>query len=304
MAEAPRALVVGEALVDLTRRGDEPEVARPGGSPLNIAVGLARLDVTAVLAAQVGEDDLGELLRDHVDDSDVDLRNLPPHRETTATALARLDDQGRATYEFDIRWDPSELPTVEGQDLLHVGSIGATLAPGADRVLALARTAADAGLAVSLDPNVRLPITPDVDDVRRRVDLLLATATICKLSDEDVADLGETPDSFAERALAEDTRLALLVVTFGGDGALLVSREGRVRVDVPPIELADTIGAGDSFMAAMLAGILHRGWQTRRTFTADELRTLGELAVSAAAITCSRHGADPPRGAELPGLRP
>ncbi|MFY0407828.1 PfkB family carbohydrate kinase, partial [Solicola sp. PLA-1-18] len=190
MSTAPRALVVGEALVDLTRRGDEPEVARPGGSPLNIAVGLARLDVTAVLAAQVGEDENGELLRDHVDASDVDLRNLPPHRETTATALARIDDEGRATYEFDIAWDPTELPTLEGQDLLHVGSIGAALAPGADRVLALAQQAAAAGVPVSLDPNVRLPITPDVADVRRRVDALLETASICKLSDEDVADLG------------------------------------------------------------------------------------------------------------------
>ncbi|MFY0408013.1 PfkB family carbohydrate kinase, partial [Solicola sp. PLA-1-18] len=138
---------------------------------------------------------------------------------------------------------------------------------------------------------------------RRRVDALLETASICKLSDEDVADLGETPDSLAERALADGTRLALLVVTFGGDGALLVSRDARVRVEVPPIEMADTIGAGDSFMAAMLAGVLHRGWQGRETFDADELTTLGELAVTAAAITCSRHGADPPRSAELPSLR-
>lgn len=295
------ALVVGEALVDLTQRVGDPEIARPGGSPLNIAVGLSRLEVSTTLAAQIGDDDYGELLRDHLDESDVDVRSLPPHRPHTATALAEIDGGGRATYTFDIEWDPSELPEPSQFGLVHVGSIGATLAPGADAVVGLADRTHEIGVPLSFDPNVRQGITPDLADVRRRFDTLVARATVCKLSDEDAETLrpGQTPEVTVDELLALDAGPLLVVVTFGGEGSLIASGSHRVRRTAPSTTLADTIGAGDSFMSALLFGLVERGWLGREAFDATELSWLADLAATAAAITCSRHGADPPSRADL-----
>ncbi|WP_370618139.1 carbohydrate kinase family protein [Mumia sp. Pv 4-285] len=294
-----RALVVGEALIDLTRDSSGHESAHPGGSPLNVAVGMARLDVSTVLAAQVGDDEYGELLRDHVDASDVDLRSLPPHRGDTGTALAELDDDGAATYRFELDWDPTEMPSADAFDLVHVGSIATVLTPGADAVERLVHDAVRAGVPVSYDPNIRLAITPDVEVVRERVDRIVSCSAIVKLSDEDARVLRPDlePTAYAVHLAAAGPRLVAL--TRGGDGAVLISGDLVVDVAPPVTEVADTIGAGDSFMAALLAGILVRGWTRRLSYDREALTWLGDLAVRAAAITCSRPGADPPWRREL-----
>ena len=295
------ALVVGEALVDLTHRAGQPEIARPGGSPLNVAIGLSRLEVSTTLATQIGDDEHGELLRDHLDESDVDVRSLPPHRTHSATALAEIDDGGRATYTFDIEWDPSELPEPATFGLVHVGSIGAALAPGADAVLGLASRTHGLGLPLSFDPNVRTDVTADLVDVRRRFDALVANATMCKLSDEDAEALrpGQSPEATVDELLSLDAGPSLVVVTFGGEGSLIASGSHRVRRPAPTTTLADTIGAGDSFMSALLFGLVERDWLGRDAFDIAELSWLADLAAKATAITCSRHGADPPSRAEL-----
>ncbi|MGH3423846.1 MAG: carbohydrate kinase family protein [Nocardioidaceae bacterium] len=298
-----RALVVGESLVDLTRRPDGTESVRAGGSPLNIAVGLSRLEVTTTLASQVGDDEYGELLRGHVDASDVDLRSLPPHHGETATAVAEIDAAGVATYGFELEWDPSELPTPDGFDLVHVGSIGAVLPPGADAIAALAADVHARGIAVSIDPNVRPAITPDLDEVRRRFAAVAGLAQVCKLSDEDARVLypGASPDSVAEQILALGP-VRLVALTLGDAGSMLASAGAVVRVPAVRTTVVDTIGAGDSYMAALLAGLAHQGWLSRATYTEEELSWLGEAAGAAAALTCSRAGADPPYLRELPHL--
>lgn len=300
---AASVLVVGEALVDLTRGAGRDEIARPGGSPLNVAVGMSRLGVPVTLATQLGDDDYGELMRDHLDDSDVDVRSLPPHHSDTSTAVADIARGGGATYSFDLTWDPSELPVPTDFTLVHVGSIGTTLAPGADAVASLAANAARGGIAFSLDPNVRLDITPDVSSVIARFDALVGCAAVCKLSDEDAAVLrpGVEPDAVLARIC--ELGAALAVMTFGADGALLVSGDALVEVPARPVAVVDTIGAGDSFMAALLAGLVLDGSLGSGPLPVDELSRLGELASAAAAITCSRPGADPPWMSELPLLR-
>lgn len=295
-----RVLVVGESLVDLTRREGSPDSVRPGGSPLNVAVGLSRLQVPTSLASQVGEDEYGDLVRAHVDASGVALRSLAPHRHDTATALATIDAAGVATYRFDLCWDPAALPRPEGFDLVHIGSIGAVLAPGAEAVNALASEAHDRGVAVSLDPNVRPGITPDLEGVRRDVDSLTRLASICKLSDEDARVLypDSSIDEVVERVL-ESGGPRLVALTLGDQGALLASPDAVARVPATRTTVVDTIGAGDSFMSALLAGLVRRGWVDRTTYAYDELTWLGHLAGMAAAITCSRAGADPPYAHEL-----
>lgn len=290
-------LVVGESLVDVTAT-PEGTTSWPGGSPLNIAVGCARLGVPTVLATQIGDDATGDLVRDHLDRSDIDVRSLPPHRPETSTARAAIDEAGHATYEFDLTWDPSELPAPTDFGCIHVGSIGATLAPGADAVAALAVEASETGVPVTFDPNVRPSITPDMSDVRRRVTALADVATVIKLSDEDADVLfPDVADVLAMLVGSSRTRLA--VMTCGGRSVLLQSDSARVEVAPPVVDVVDTIGAGDSFMSALIWALTERGRFGGATLDAAELAELGAIAARAAAITCTRAGADPPTRDDL-----
>jgi fructokinase len=301
-----RVLVVGEALVDVRLRADS-RTEHPGGSPLNIAVGLARLGLPTTLGAQVGDDTHGSVVTAHLQHSGVELLRLPPHHDT-ATATATLRDNGSATYDFDITWNPVRLPDPAGFGLVHVGSIGATLLPGAGAVRGLVRAAVSAGVPVSIDPNVRPSLTPDIDQVRVLVEEMLELASVVKLSDEDAEVLwpGQALDEVVA-ALAGAPSDPLVAVTRGGEGAVLAAGKWRQEVAAPPVEVADTIGAGDSFMSALLAGLLHHDLLSPRTLAADEsagdtLAWLGAVAIEAAAVTCSRPGADPPWADELPAL--
>jgi fructokinase len=295
-----RALVVGEALVDVTRRVDGTVAEHPGGSPLNVAVTLARLGVPTCLAAQVGDDRLGALVRAHLEASGVTLLDVGGSGPT-ASATATLDADGAATYDFDLRWDPASLPDPAGFDVVHVGSIGSWTAPGAAAVAALAGQAQAAGVPVAFDPNVRPSLTPERDVLREHVLGLAALSRFVKLSDEDAAVL-LPPDADPEAALdllaAEGARLVAL--TRGGHPAVLRSGGVRVEVPVPGTPVVDTIGAGDTWMGAMLAGLLQRGWTGRPSYGSEQLTAVGRHAVAAAAITCSRPGADPPWADEMP----
>jgi fructokinase len=289
-------LVIGEALVDITHAPGRAAIKQPGGSPMNVAVGTARLGIPTTLAAQVGDDAPGRSIRRHLSDSGVRLEALGPVGPT-ATATARLDEAGHATYEFDLRWDPAELPDPGPYALVHIGSIGSWMVPGAAAVADLVTLARSAGVPVSFDPNVRPALAPDLESVRQRVRALAAAATIVKLSDEDAASL----DGDAEAVVDDLAELgpSLVAMTRGSAGSELRSGSSRVDVTGNPVDVADTIGAGDSWMAGLLAGIVSQGWPTRGEYSVDELDWLGRLAGAVAAITCSRPGADPPWRHEL-----
>src|SRR4051794_17624270 len=149
-------LVVGESLVDVVVPAEGPRHEAVGGSPLNVAVGLARLDVPTSLLTRVGDDDFGRLVQQHVRESGVWLHEgSMVAGGVTSTSTAHLDGGGAATYDFDLVWDlpAQELP----EDLLgvHVGSIGAVLEPGRASVADLVRRAVDSDVFVSYDPNIR-----------------------------------------------------------------------------------------------------------------------------------------------------
>lgn len=291
-------LVIGEALVDVVQRpGRDPE-PHAGGSPFNVAVGLARLDVPTVLAAQIGPDRYGDGLRWHLADSDVTLLELEPVPERTSTAQATLADDGSASYQFDLTWDPAALPDAAEAEAVHVGSLGTSLAPGADRVAELVMTADAMGVPVSYDPNVRLAVEPDPQVWRRVFAAIAPYASVVKMSDEDAETLfpGEPPADLARRLAADR---GIVAITLGGEGAVVAA--GTAFAAVPPadVRVVDTIGAGDSFMAAMLAWCSTYDWPAADELDATELTDLAMYAASAAAITCSRPGADPPRTADL-----
>ena len=291
-------LVIGEALVDVVQRpGLDPE-PHAGGSPFNVAVGLARLDVPTVLAAQIGPDRYGDGLRWHLADSDVTLLELEPVPERTSTAAATLADDGSATYEFDLTWDPAGLPDPAEVDAVHVGSLGTALEPGATLVADLVLAADLLGVPVSYDPNVRLAVEPDPEVWRRVFAAIAPHASIVKMSDEDAATLfpGEEPADLARRLAADH---GIVAITCGGDGAVIATAGAFASVPPADVRVVDTIGAGDSFMAAMLAWCATYDWPAADELDATELTDLAMYASSAAAITCSRPGADPPHTRDL-----
>jgi fructokinase len=303
--------VVGESLVDVVVPVDGARENAVGGSPLNVAVGLSRLDVPTVLVTLVGDDDLGRAISDHVQASDVTLSDgsLVPGR-TTSTATAHLDATNAATYEFDLVWDLPRQPLPDDTLGVHTGSLGATLHPGRASVLDLVSRAADDEVFVSYDPNIRPFFLEDPAETWREVREMGANARLLKLSDEDLRLL--RPDGDEEgvcRELLAAGVTELVVLTRGSKGTSAYTETASLEMAAPPIDVVDTVGAGDSFMAAMIAllndwGVVAGGEGALRALDDDRVRLLLQGAVTAAAITCSRRGANPPTRLELPPTWP
>lgn len=297
------AFVVGEALVDVTVESDGVERRRPGGSPMNVAVGLARLGLPTRLLTSFGDDADGRLLADHLGFAGVVLDDgSVTAGGTTSTALARIGADGSATYEFDLQWDPPGGRTVpQGTALVHSGSIAAALEPGGTRVLQLFESVSDDVLR-SFDPNVRAAITPDRGAVLERVEAFAGRSDVLKLSDEDAAWLFPARDAAAVAEWALALGVGLVVVTKGGAGCLVVTRRHRLALEAVPTQVVDTIGAGDAFMAALLAGLLRwdlAGQVRHGGIGADDLVRLASLAQRSASYTVARAGAQAPTWAEI-----
>lgn len=299
-------VVVGESLIDIVfpSGGGEPS-EQVGGGPLNIAVGLARLDQPAMLITQTGADAYAERILAVLRDNGVEVVSAPTSTGRSNTATAHLDARGAATYDFDLEWtlQHQELPPC---DALHVGSLGTALEPGRDSVIDLVDRAWGRDVFISFDPNLRGQFLGDPEQAWRDVESLAERAALVKLSDEDVELMhpGADPADIA-RSLLSGERTELVVVTYGAEGAAGHAEGAQVRVEAPSVDTVDTVGAGDSFMSAVL-GILHEdgalGSYGEGAMPNDEaalVRLLGG-AGAAAAITCSRRGADPPTRQELP----
>jgi fructokinase len=290
-------LVMGESLVDVVRASDGSTSEHVGGSAANVAVALARLGRTVRFATSFADDPYGRMVARHLDRAGVRLANQPHSIARTSTAIATLYTEGAAHYEFDLDWvlDP---PTMEGPPAaVHVCSLGAVLSPGSEVVHAAVSRLRGSAL-VSYDINARPVITGSGPDLLERVERMVASSQLVKASDEDLAALYPTLAlADAAHGLLERGPAAV-VVTRGGEGAVWFSRSGRVEVSAIPVPVADTIGAGDTFSAALLDGLLGRG----ELAALDEaaVREVLARAVRAAAVTVSRPGADPPYASELP----
>jgi len=303
---APRVLVVGEALVDIVRR-DGDDAVHPGGSPLNVAVGLQRLGVPTMLHSSFDADPYGIVIAQHLEASEVLITPGTIGNRPTSVALATIDATGAASYTFSIEWDPASLDVAPGSvAALHVGSIGAVLEPGAtlvERLLSELRPTA----TISYDPNIRPQLMGSADDARPRVERIIALADVVKASDEDIAWL--YPDAMVTDVMASWLALGagLVVVTRGRDGADALTTGGPVHVAAPRTEVIDTIGAGDSFMSGLLTALSDRdllggdGRAALRELPASAVADVVEFAARCAAITVSRPGADPPTRDDLAG---
>ncbi len=305
-------LVVGESLVDIVVPADGSDRQDAvGGSCLNVAVGLSRLEVPTTLVTRIGDDRYGELVLDHLRASEVTVADgsVVPGA-ATSTATAHLDEQHAASYDFEIVWDVPEQPLPQGISGMHVGSLGTALDPGRAAVADLVRQAADADLFVSYDPNIRPFFLEDPEAAWRDVLALGAGARLLKLSDEDLVHLrpDEDEESVCRKLLAGE-QTELVVLTRGGKGASAFTEGARLEVTAPPTDVVDTVGAGDSFMAAMISllcdwGVVGDGAGALTALDDARIEMLVHGAAVAAAVTCSRRGANPPTRRELPPTWP
>ena len=309
-------IVVGEALVDLTlatRSGAGESLAltaHAGGSPANVAVGLARLGVETSFAGRFARDGLGPFLRAHLERSGVDLSLAVAATQPATLALVDLDSAGGASYAFyvegtaDWAWELGELPANASRAAVHTGSLAIGLEPGAETLLEWTAGQRDRGdVFISLDPNVRPALVLGEPRYRSRLERFVALAHLVKVSEEDLLALEpETEPELVARAWAT-AGPELVVVTRGARGASAFPRSGEA-VDCPafPVEVLDTIGAGDAFTSGLLAFLAERGALEVGGCAALErselLAALG-FAAEVAALTCARAGADPPSRAEL-----
>jgi fructokinase len=297
-------LVVGEALVDIVQTPSGRRHEYAGGSAANVAVALARLGRPTRLATCFAQDRYGALVTTYLERAGVTLACDPGAVAHTSTAEATIGSSGAAEYTFDIDWrllplDPDEDPLVA-----HTCSLGAVLLPGADDVLALLGRLRERS-TITYDVNARPTVTGTGPELVARVERMVAVADLVKASDEDLEVLypGRRHSDAAAALLALGP--AAVVVTRGAEGALWLDRDGVVEVESRPVEVADTIGAGDTFGAALIDALWERGRlgaEGRPALSAlprDEVTAVLEHAARAAAVTVSRPGADPPYRHEL-----
>ncbi|MEV7026004.1 carbohydrate kinase [Kitasatospora sp. NPDC093558] len=284
---SPKFLVIGECVADVVRADGEPDRVHPGGSPANVAFGLARLGRAASLLTELADDAHGRLIRAHLEGAGVTVHAEEVAR--TPSAVVELDGDGRAQYAFDIGWTLRPVALQDAPGYVHVGSIAAVALPGADAVLGIVERLRGRA-SVSYDPNVRPALMGDRAAAVRRVERCVALSHVVKASDEDLAWLypGEDAESVALRWLGLGP--AVVAVTLGAAGAVALTADGaREEAAARRVQVADTVGAGDSFMAAFL--------HARAAGT--PLAGCLAQAVTAAAVTVSRPGANPPSSAEL-----
>jgi fructokinase len=291
---AASVLVIGEALVDVVHRVDGSVAEHPGGSPANVALGLGRLGRSVDLLTDLGDDARGAVVREWLDLSGARLLPTAGGRHTS-TATARLREDGSAAYDFDLSWEPSGDVEPAAYDVVHTGSIAAVLEPGAGTVRDLLERARSTA-TITYDPNARPAIMGDRAESARRIEALVALADVVKVSDEDLAWLYPGADPGAVIEEWRQRGPAVVAVTLGAEGVLAVGAAGRVEVPAVPTAVVDTVGAGDTFMAALVDGLLELGLDA---VAGDHLEPVLARAARAAAINVSRPGASPPTAAEL-----
>lgn len=299
--QTPSVLVAGESLIDLIVDVDGRVDAALGGGPFNVARGVARLETSSAFAGALSEDAFGMRLREALWADGVDLRRTVATERPTTLAVAQLGAEG-AEYRFYTAGTAApELPAADapaGLRALHVGSLGLVLEPLATAVEQLVATA-DAQTLVMVDPNWRPAAIADEDAVRARLWRVLTRADVVKVSTEDLGHLFPGVDR-GEAALRLLARCGgSVLVTDGGRPARASTTRGEFEVPVPEVPVVDTVGAGDAFCAAFLSWWDRHGHGRHEARNPAALRPAVEFAVRAAAVACTRRGAEPPRSWEL-----
>ncbi|MFV0136650.1 carbohydrate kinase family protein [Streptomyces sp. HMX87] len=300
-------VVAGEALIDLVPQGTGALAALTpalGGGPYNTAVALGRLGSPVAFCSRVSYDAFGEALLERLRESGVDVSPVQRGAEPTTLAVASVGADGSAAYSFYVEGTADRLFTAPaalppGTRALAFGTCSLVLEPGASAYEELMRDAAARGLFTALDPNIRAGLIADPDAYRARFKSWLPSVSLLKLSAEDAEWLGGGPREWLAAGPAA------VVITRGGDGLTVFTRDGgEYAVPGERVDVVDTIGAGDTVNAALLHGLAVRDALDERASAAlgpDGWADLLRFAARAAAVTCSRAGAQPPYAHEVAG---
>lgn len=309
-------LVCGEALFDVFPGDDEADCgslqfnARAGGSPFNVAIGIARLGGQAGLLTCISTDMLGRRLVKILGQESVSTKYLLRSGRRTTLSLVSVDNSGQPEYQFygqgsaDCSVQPSELPDIEAEVTgIHFGSYSLVVKPVADAFASLVAQSGE--LFVSLDPNIRPTIEPDMDIWRERIDAYSGQADLMKISAEDMDFL--YPDVPHENMIVDwlDKGVSLAIITDGGNTCAAWIKSGyKLRKPAFKNDIIDAVGGGDSFQAALLCRLARNGnpKQEVANLGAESLGTLITHALAAASITCSRRGADLPNADDVQKL--
>jgi fructokinase len=298
--------VCGEVLIDLIPGSDGVRVPHVGGGPANTAKALARLGHDVQFIDGISSDQYGQMSSKELLDDEVKLDLALKSDKPTCTAVVTLaadgsgsyvfNIDGTATFDFSLDWLPD--PSRYKPQVLHIGTLVTVIEPGADVLYDWAIRVAEFAPIV-YDPNIRPSVMGDRDRYQASVEKWVAISSVIKVSDDDVEWLypGESVESVAQRWITDGA--ALVVITRGINGLLGVTADGAVEVPGVKIEVADTVGAGDTVGAIIVEAMIEKGILN---LTDEVLRATLHRAAVAAGITCSRKGAQPPYKHELKGI--
>lgn len=305
---------IGEILIDLTQTGKNGAgvptfAANPGGAPANVAVAAARLGCSTAFIGKVGADSLGGYLRQVLEENGVDHSGLQVGESATTMAIVSIDETGERSFRFlrgaDCEMVPEDVDEVLAQDskILHFGSVSLTQGIARSATIFTARAAHRAGMLVSYDPNYRPALWRTKRDALEWMSLPLPLVDIIKLSEEELPLLTGSEDLEEGSRALEEQGIRLIMITLGAKGAFCRWQGESFTVPSVPAKVADTNGAGDTFMGAVLSRLCRREEKPLENLERGELEEILAFANRAAAITCSRSGAIPamPTLAEVEG---
>jgi fructokinase len=309
----PSVLVIGEALVDVVH-GINGEIKNiPGGSPANTAVALARLGTKTYMKARTSHDQFGEEIRNYLTNQNVNLDYSLVVDSPSSVINAVIQKDGSAKYEANLKgaadygWTFEELNQVIDPDIqiVQLGSLTSYVEPGATNVEKwFSQLRQSNNYLLNFDPNIRHPLDGENEvDVRNRAKKLASLSHVVKASDEDLNWIfsNSNPQDSAIKII--ESGASLVIVTLGKKGAFAVNKKHEiVEVTANEIAVIDTIGAGDTFAAALITQLLEKSWINKNALenlSSDDLTEILTNCSAASAITCSRQGANPPHRHEV-----
>lgn len=309
----PSVLVIGEALVDVVH-GINGEIKNiPGGSPANTAVALARLGTKTYMKARTSTDQFGTEIRNYLTSQNINLDYSLIVKNPSSVVNALIQKDGSAKYEANLRgaadygWTFEELNQVIDPDIqiVQLGSLTSYIEPGATNVEKwFSKLRQSNKYLLTFDPNIRHPLDGENEvDVRSRAKKLASLSHVVKASDEDLNWIfsNNNPQDSAINII--ESGASLVVVTLGKKGAFAVNKKLEiVEVKADEIAVIDTIGAGDTFAAALITQLLENSLINKNALdnlSSDDLTEILTNCSAVSAITCSRQGANPPHRHEV-----
>ncbi|WLR42398.1 aminoimidazole riboside kinase [Bacillus carboniphilus] len=292
---------LGEALIDFIPMDESNLVYQkcPGGAPANVAVGIARLGVPSTFIGKVGDDVLGNFLKETLTSYGVNTSQMPLTNEAkTGAVFVTLGENGERSFDFYINPSADTFLNTGNIDelvigkerILHIGSISLIREPSKSATLKAIEVAKRNGVLFSFDPNIRLSLWEDEESAKKEITSLLSQVDILKISDDELQFLTNQRDIDKGIDLLSSYNIPLIAITLGAKGSVLVTKQGKVHVPAMKVEAVDTTGAGDAFVSGLLFSVYHYEGNLSR-MTIEQAKQIGQFASVSGGLAASTKGA-------------